>query len=76
MKNRKTTTTTVIKLSLKILSNVRGLYLYSRAKPRGIILSIMHKGLVQFLLLKVLNNDVRSDANIRNFIVLLSDDNK
>ena len=40
-KETKITTITVIKLSLKILSNVREQYLYSRSKPRGINLWII-----------------------------------
>ena len=39
-KETKITTITVIKLSLKILSNVKEQYLYSRSKPRGINLWI------------------------------------
>ena len=34
-------TTTATKLSLKILSNIKGQYLYDTAKPRGISLCII-----------------------------------
>ena len=40
-KETKITTITVIRLSLKILSNVKEQYLYSKSKPRGINLWII-----------------------------------
>ena len=44
------------KTKLKIFSNVRGQYPYSRTKPRGIALNIMQY------------NDVRSDDTVRSII--------
>ena len=66
------------KTELKIFSNVRGQYQYNRAKRGGISLCIMQyrQDWFSFFLLKVLNNDVRSDDTIRIIITQLSGDNK
>ena len=63
------TTTTVIKLKLKIFSNVRGQYLYSRDKPRSINFKVIQKNdSFSFFWLKISDNDARSDDTMRSII--------
>ena len=52
------------KTKLKIVSNVIGQYLYSRAKP----LAYAINDYFSFFLLKILDNDVRSEDTIRSII--------
>ena len=62
---------------MNILSNVRGWYLYNKAKPRGI--NTLHNAVNYYfssIFQKRLNNDERSDDTIRSVIGLVSDDNK
>ena len=62
MKNRNKNYKNSTKAEFKIISNVRGQYLYRRAKPRGITVNMIYKRTSFFFLLKVLDNDVRNDG--------------
>ena len=65
IKNRTKNYSKSKKAKLRIFSNGRGQYLYTRAKPRGISLNLKY---FSFVLLKILDIDLWSDDTVRRII--------